>query len=175
LDLETAYKESIRAIRDLIKLTQKHRVGNDLMPKTLIVAMLDKGPDEVFLVDTVYKAAKLNIGLFGTRKVAITDTGLCNACILYHHGREIEWSLDEPPGNCDTKTRIKRQGNQIWFDGYGSEGMGYCVAQVPSPYGAPFGVSRNIIYEDDRPKDDEFYIPYNWYLYPPAKKIQSLQ
>jgi hypothetical protein len=160
-----------------MKLGQKHRASDDFLPKALIVAMLDKGPDEVFLVDTVYKAAKLNIGLYGARKVAITVTGVCNACILYHHGRGIEWPLDEPPANCYTKqTSIQRQGNQIWFDRYGSEGLGYCVAQIPSPYGGPFGVSRNIIHKNDRqPKGDEFYVPYSWYLYPPATKIQNLQ
>jgi hypothetical protein len=56
---EVAYKASIQGIRNLMKLGQEHRVSNDFMPKTLIVAMLDKGPGELFSVDTVYKAAKL--------------------------------------------------------------------------------------------------------------------
>jgi hypothetical protein len=48
LDLEAAYKASIQGIRNLMKLGQEHRVSNDFMPKTLIVAMLDKGPNELF-------------------------------------------------------------------------------------------------------------------------------
>jgi hypothetical protein len=67
-------------------------------------------------------------------------------------------------------------GNQIWFGGFGSEGLGYCVAQAPSPYGAPFGVSRDIIWnQNNRPQGDAFYVPYNWYLYPAATHIQNLQ
>jgi len=143
----------------------------------LIVAMLDKGPNELFLVDTVYKAAKLNVMLYGTREASITVTGLCNACTLFHHGTGIELSLDEPPADCDAgKENIERRGNQIWFGGFGSEGLGYCVAQVPSPYGAPFGVSRSIIWDkNNRPQGDAFDVPYNWYLYPAATNIKNLQ
>jgi hypothetical protein len=177
LDLEAAYKASIQGIRNLMKLGQEHRVSNDFMPKTLIVAMLDKGPGELFSVDTVYKAAKLKVRLYGVREASITVTGLCNACTLFHHGTGIEWSLDEPPANCDPrKESFERHGNQIWFGGFGSEGLGYCVAQAPSPYGAPFGVSRDIIWnQNNRPQGDAFYVPYNWYLYPAATHIQNLQ
>jgi hypothetical protein len=177
LDLETAYKQSIRAIRDLMKLGQRHRANDDFMPKTLIAAMLDKGPTELFLVDTIYKAAKLNVLLYGARKAPITVAGLCNACLLFHYNTGIDFSLDDPPANCDTtRERIERHGNQIWFGGFGSEGLGYCVAQAPSPYGGLFGVSRSIFYsESDRPQRDAFYVPYNWYLYPAATIIQNLQ
>jgi hypothetical protein len=177
LDLEAAYRQSIQGIRNLMKLGQTHRVSDDFMPKTLLVAMLDKGPNELFLVDTVYKAAKLNVKLYGARKASITVTGLCNACTLFHHGTGIEVSLDEPPANCDVrKESIERRGNQIWFGGYGQEGLGYCVVQVPSPYGAPFGVSRGIIWnKNNSPQGDAFYVPYNWHLYPAATNIQSLQ
>jgi hypothetical protein len=177
LDLENAYKSTIRAIRDLIKLGQKYRVTNDFMPKALIGAIVDKEPNELFLVDTVFKAAKLNVGVYGDRKTPITIAGLCNACVSFHFGADIEWPLDDPPGNCDpSKQGVERRGNQTWIGGFGSEGSGYCVAQAPSPYGAPFGVSQKIIYDKkDRPKKDDFYAPYNWYLYPPATKIQSLE
>jgi hypothetical protein len=75
---------------------------------------------------------------------------------LFHHGTGIEWSLDEPPANCDArKENIERHGDQIWFGGYGEEGLGYCVAQVPSPYGAPFGVSRSIMWDkNNRPQGE---------------------
>jgi hypothetical protein len=177
LDLEGAYKESIRGIRNLMRLGQKHRASDDFMPKTLIAAMLDKGPGEVFLIDTVYKAAKLNVVLYGARKASITVTGLCNACTLFHYGTGSELSLDEPPANCTaSKESIERRASQIWFGGFGSEGLGYCVAQVPSPYGGPFGVSRSIIWnKNSPPQGDEFYVPYNWYLYPAATNIQNLQ
>ena len=110
--------------------------------------------------------------LYGAREASITVTGLCNACTLFHHGTGIELSLDEPPANCDArKESIERHGNQIWFGGFGSEGLGYCVAQVQ-----PFGVSRSIIWnKNNRPQGDALYLPYNWYLYPAATNIQNLQ
>ena len=94
----------------------------------------------------------------------------------YTEGLNIANLLLERHINDPSKQGVERRGNQTWIGSFGSEGSGYCVAQAPSPYGAPFGVSRNIIYDKkDRPKKDDFYIPYNWYLYPPATKIQSLE
>jgi hypothetical protein len=104
LHVEAAYKASIQAIRDLMKLGQKHRATDDFMPKALLVAMLDKEPNELFLVDTVYKAAKLNVRLYGDRKAPpVTVFGLCNACVSFHFGAGIDWSLDEPPDECGAK------------------------------------------------------------------------
>src|SRR5262249_34888317 len=153
---------------------QKHRVTNDFMPKALLGAMLDKNPDELFLVDTVYKAAKLSVVLYGDRKAPITVAGLCNACLSFHVGADIEWPLDDAPEKCDpSQQNFEGWVNQAWFGWFGSEGLGFWGAQIPCPYGSFFGLSQKIIYEKkDRQNGDDFFVPYDWYLSPPATKIE---
>jgi hypothetical protein len=72
LDLEAAYKASIQ-------LGQEHRVSNEFMPKTLIVAMLDKGPNELIWESRAReKSAKVALVPVGAGTIALIFEG-CRA------------------------------------------------------------------------------------------------
>ena len=57
-----------RDIKDAFRLGQqdiKRLLATKKIPIDLIFEFLDKGPDELFFIDTVYKARTLNISVFG--------------------------------------------------------------------------------------------------------------
>ncbi len=97
-----------------MKLGKDGRVDDRFMPKVIIAEMLDKGPNEVFIIDTVYKAAKLSIQLFGASALAPTEAGFCNACMTLHKDVGLEENLTPPNSEQHIKTREANLVAGIW-------------------------------------------------------------
>lgn len=81
--LVEAYNAAVNATNQLVKLGQKHSTAH-LFPPELVREMLDKGPAELFGIDTVGKAIRYRIGLVGSLAPAFTVEAICNACLNYH-------------------------------------------------------------------------------------------
>jgi hypothetical protein len=146
-----------------------------VIPQDVLTELLAKGPNELLLIDTVYKAAKANIKLIGGSVPDLNHVTLCNVCEMLHADPR-EFDFNNPPTQCSAK-KVDRRGSQIWLYGYGAELSEYCVAKVPGAYGRRFSVYLKIVpSRNARLSDDYFHnwLPY-WYLYSPATKIGHLQ
>ncbi len=174
-DIEGAYRQSIKAIRDLMRLGRNHRVASNFLSKALIGEMLDKGPNELFLVDTVYKAIRLNIQIYGEHIPNVSVAGLCNACMNQLQDRGIDASLDDAPKACSNDVPISRKGNYFWFGGMGSEGAFYCAARAPGVYGSKYSISGRLQSDKRLPRKNEWLIPPVYYLYPGNAPLRALQ
>lgn len=133
-DLELMYQMGIKAIRDLAHLGQRHGTPRDFLPKALLAEMLNKGPDQAFIVDTIYKLVHLDIRLFDYRKPRPTIEGFGNACtdVVYGYGSDV--SLEKPPEAWTRQTNsVERFSHELWFAGFGPEGSEYCVVQLSDP------------------------------------------
>jgi hypothetical protein len=176
-DLYKSYRAAIQAIRDLVRLGRDQRVSKRFMPKSIIAELLDKGPDEFFKVDTVFKAIRLYIFLYGGQSpnnVTINMQG--NACQNLFHETGLQVSLDEPPSRWMPKgiRKATRKGNQVWFSGFGGEGTYYCVTKTPGEYGTLFDIYPELITDRTDIKSVNFYSAPYWYLYPPSTRIAAL-
>lgn len=78
--IENSFKGGIAALTELIALEPGTPHG-EFFPKELIVEMSRRGPSEAFLIDTVRKAVKLNVSLYGLAQPnQITKRMACTAC-----------------------------------------------------------------------------------------------
>jgi hypothetical protein len=121
--LAEAYQLGVRAIRDLAKLGQQHNVSDRFLPKALIAELLDKGPDEAFMVDTAFKLVRLDIRLYGYQKPTVSIETLGNACLNFLFKNGLDLSLDDaPPPWVSRRESVRKKGSDIWFGGFGGEG-----------------------------------------------------
>jgi len=75
-----AFSEGIRSMSEFMRLG----VGNDVKRITpeLMAEMMAQGPDAFYTVDTVGKAIRFRIHLYGIDREATADAaGMCNACV----------------------------------------------------------------------------------------------
>jgi hypothetical protein len=85
-----------QAILGLVRFSEKHTQlsGNDFIKKSLIVELLEKGPQDLFLVRTIAEAARLNIEIYDYAdqfpKPSTVDA-MKNLCINFHYS-----NIDEP-------------------------------------------------------------------------------
>lgn len=77
-----AYQTALKGLRKLMQLNKRDAwIIGDLISPELILEMLDKEPNQLFLVDTVGRAVKYKIDVVGIKPVAKPDDkALCNAC-----------------------------------------------------------------------------------------------
>jgi hypothetical protein len=71
-DAATVFASAIRAIRDLANLGKKYGAQERVMPISLFAELLSTEPNEIFLVDTVFKAIQSNIRILGVANPIIT-------------------------------------------------------------------------------------------------------
>jgi hypothetical protein len=95
-DVEDAADAMRQAILSLVRLSEKHTQlsGNDFIKKSLIVELLEKGPQDLFLVRTIGEAARLNIEIYDYADLApkpSTVDAMKNLCINFHYS-----NIDEP-------------------------------------------------------------------------------
>jgi hypothetical protein len=192
-DAATVFASAIRAIRDLANLGKKYGAQEQVMPISLFAELLSTEPNEVFLVDTVFKAIQSNIRIIGVANPIITTEMLGNACIN-RYGTTGTPDLNSPPEAWSgSQYSVTRRSDQYWFSDFGGEGAYYCIAKFPlDSRDKRFGrVGRFALYESlvsqewsnslrnygppRRPLDsNSFFDEDNLYLYPPATLLRSI-
>jgi hypothetical protein len=163
-----SFENAIHAIGALLKLGKEHKM--EILSSDILSEMLEKGPNEAFMIDTVYKAINSSIDLYadGGISPAINQAALCNAC-ENHFGDTHGFDIDNPPSKCGAiNVQVKK--NETWFGGYGAEGLGFCVVQAPGTYGASFGIANEIAFEGQKIDRDRL-LGLPWYLLAPMTRI----
>jgi hypothetical protein len=169
-DLAGTYEEGVRAIGRLLKLGLDHKI--DLLPPGVLADMLEKGPDELFMIDTVFKAIKADIPLYSDSAVSpkITQAALCNVCQNIFADQRM-YDIDTPPTKCDAK-EVRKQKDQFWFGPYGAEGEAWCAAIVPGTLGAHYGVYTELIGTGQKVTFEPYRFTSTWYyLLPPTSRV----
>lgn len=188
--IETAYWAGISAVRRMINIakgTHFTYVSPDVMPQALIGEMLERGPSEVFSVETIRQLIKFKIKAFGFHIPArVTETMLCNACANLHGPKDVSnWS------GCSSKPKSeKRRQHEIWLAnmGPGFDYTGnYCVLRFGTWdwSSRKFKVDGNsvwYIYEkgvgfkrEERINYEDFIPITEWQLYSPDTKLEQLR
>jgi len=96
--------------------------------------MLTKGPDEEYAVDTVAKAIRYRIFLYGVRQPSFTDATFCNACTNHYYGVREKYGTRGQYRHClDVVAKPQRQsypqGIRLIFDAAAPRG-GDCVIDL---------------------------------------------
>ena len=179
LDAAVVYSAAIRAIRDLANLGKNHRAQEDVMPTVLFAELLSKGPDEVFLIDTVFKAVHSRIRVLGISTPSVTVQMLGNACV---NKFGVAGSPDSrfAAGRLRTRPAAARRGALFWFDDFGGEGTAFCVVKYPpdsvsSSFGVLFSLYSDLVTSTRQSVDEGNFIgPGTLYLYPPSILLQNI-
>jgi hypothetical protein len=83
-DLQKAYAEGARAVSELVVRDGSNRSFSDkdrILPRTLMLELLGREPDQPLLIETVNQAGRWNIELIGFRQPAeLTSRMLLQAC-----------------------------------------------------------------------------------------------
>ena len=166
-----AYSEGTSAIRELMKLG----VGNEVkrFPPELMAEMLEKGPNEVFAIDTVGKAIRFRVHLYGARENPKVDkAAFCNACINMNYKALESYGKGGANDLCGTDAAIEEkpfpQGKRMISD-LAPRG-GTCAIDVQSKDGK---VSKWTFVDADAQWNDGLELAY-WYLSSPSTPIKDL-
>lgn len=167
-----AFSEGIRAMSAFMQLGVGNAVKR-IVPE-LMQEMMAQGPSEFFFVDTVGKAIRFRIHIYGVTDVpAVDNTGVCNACVNMNYGAYERYGSGGDPDLCKGLEPARRQtfakGFRLTND-VAPRG-GDCSVDIEMNSGK---VSQWIYRTDDRePFADGLELAY-WYLYSPSTRLVSL-
>jgi hypothetical protein len=173
-EMEEVYRFAIKSIRDLTRLGQQHHVPDTFLPTPILAELLDKGPSELFLVDTVYKAAQLRIDLNGTRTPKVTPEALYSACLNLLVRADQGVTLDSPP-QLRTPVKFTKRGQELWFSEFGPEALQSCVVRIPGDYGTPYDIVSRLVSTSKLPDDEVLVRGKGWWLNRPDTPLASLK
>lgn len=163
-----AYQTAIKGLRKLMLLnSQDAWIMGELIPAELILEMLDRGPNELFLVDSVGRAVKYKIDVVGVRAVPrVSEAALCNACLNL---------FDQSPDTTLCKQPAKRDENRSISFSFGDE-FGECRLAPNEDNGKTvWHVEAGPV--ASKPRDwagrDRTTIP-NWWMFPPQTRLKDI-
>jgi hypothetical protein len=170
--MKAAFDEGVRAISALMKLG----VGSPLkrFPPELLDELLQKGPAEVFEIDTIGKAIRLRVHLYGIANLpVVSETTLCNVCVNMNYGaheiygRGAANDLCASPGQ--TERRRNAKGMRFVFE-VAPRG-GSCIIDVAMERATVHGWMYQ---REERDQwSDGLELAY-WFLLPPNTRLADL-
>jgi hypothetical protein len=167
-----AYSEGIKAMKAFMELG----VGNPtkrIVPE-LMQEMVGQGPNDFFFVDTIGKAIRFRIHLYGIDRPSSVDAqGICNACVNMNYGAYERYGRGGEPDLCAGLASPERQpfANGVRYTNPVAPRGGACSVDVTMKNGQ----IANWMYRNDErsPFGDGLELAY-WYLLSPSTKIASL-
>jgi len=167
-----AFSEGIRSISEFMRLG----VGNDVKRVTpeLMSEMMAQGPDAFYTIDTVGKAVRFRIHLYGIdRKAAVDAAGMCNACVNMNYFALERYGTGGDPDLCRGLEPPRREAHPkgIRYTSDVAPRGGECAIDVTVENG---NISAWTFRNDSR---DEFgsglELAY-WYLFSPSISLAEL-
>lgn len=167
-----AFSEGIRSISEFMRLG----VGNDVKRVTpeLMSEMMAQGPDAFYTIDTVGKAVRFRIHLYGIdRKAAVDAAGMCNACVNMNYFALERYGTGGDPDLCRGLEPPRREAHPkgIRYTSDVAPRGGECAIDVTVENG---NISAWTFRNDSR---DEFgsglELAY-WYLFSPSTSLAEL-
>jgi hypothetical protein len=172
-EMEQVYRFAIKSIRDLTRLGQEHHVPDTFLPTPILAELLDKGPTELFLIDTVYKAVQLKIDLNGAGGPRATPEALYNACLNLLVRADQGVTLDSPPRVKGRVKYTKQGGGVLSFPGFGPEALESCVVRLPGEFGTPYDILTRLVPTGHQLSSDEVFVRgKEWWLNSPDTRLK---
>ncbi len=167
-----AFSDGIKAMKFFMELG----VGNEVKRITpeLMQEMIARGPSEFFFVDTVGKAIRFRIHLYGVDQAPPADAyGLCNACVNMNYGASENYGAGGATDICkdgpELRTQAFPKGTRYTSD-VAPRG-GECAIDVALDNGK---MTAWIFRTDERADfGDGLELAY-WYLLSPSTRIETL-
>lgn len=171
-EIGSAYSEGIKAMKAFMELgvgNQIKRIAPELMQE-----MMAQGPNDFYFVDTIGKAVRFRIHLYGVEPAPPVDAqGICNACVNMNYGGYERYGRGGQIDLCKGMGPPKRQifENGVRYTNDVAPRGGECSVDVAMKNGQ---VASWIYRNDDRNSfGDGLELSY-WYLLSPSTKIASL-
>ena len=167
-----AFSEGIRSMSEFMRLG----VGNDVKRVTpeLMSEMMAQGPDAFYTVDTIGKAIRFRIHLYGIdRKATVDADGMCHACVNMNYFALERYGTGGDPDLCRAlePPRPETHPKGIRYTSDVAPRGGQCVIDVMMENG---GVSAWAFRNDDRDEfGDGLELAY-WYLLSPSTRLADL-
>lgn len=194
VETDFGYNKAIRQLARMFKLFDKQGYSADakpLMRQSLQLALLSKGPDEELNIDTIDKAGKWDIELFGYRQPGkITRQHLWSACVNALAWRYEVESLEQRAAHLDDTATIHLSQHQTDnFDGTFSPTVraririaGFQANGLLEDHGCDvsyrnwteFGVGVAVWRRNQPPEFDPVGYGPLWSLYPGTTKLATL-
>ncbi|HEX8165067.1 MAG TPA: hypothetical protein VF601_04675 [Beijerinckiaceae bacterium] len=160
-----SFAEGVQAINELVKLG-RGRVPH-FFDSDLVSEMLDKGPEELYLLDTIRKIIANRVALYGSNIPTFSLESLINVCINYFYRDKLLLKTEEIQ-KLARAASIKKYVNRINIEYDLAPRGGGCTVEL-------FG-------QNDYYTSWIFYPPTAlagislsyWYLYPPETKISDI-
>lgn len=153
-DIERSYTQGLQSVSAMMELgALPGRPDSGFIPSRVILELMKRGPDELYIIDTPYKAKELHIEIIDAPVAKWNVLSLCNACINYNNNlvrKDI----------CETADAIKLNGreNRVDFKGVAAEGQYICPTKLRiNIHGQVTAfISKNFIseYFEDVPQDE---------------------
>lgn len=169
--ISEAFSLGVAGIRELMSLG----VGNKVQrfPPELMAEMLAKGKDEVFSIDTVGKAIRFRVHVYGAVPAPKIDTSsFCNACINMLYGASEDYGTGGSNDLCATEAGIDETpfpGGKRLISDLAPRG-GQCAIDVEIKSGR---TQSWMFVEADAGWRDGLELAH-WYLRSPSTKLSSL-
>lgn len=167
-----AFSDGIRAMKGFMELgvgNQVKRIAPELMQE-----MIARGPNEFFFVDTVGKAVRFRIHLYGIDQPPVPDAkGFCNACLNMNYGGYERYGAGGETDICKEvpETRTQAFANGMRYTNDVAPRGGECSVDVAIGNGK---MSAWTFRNDDRDAfGDGLELAY-WYLLSPSTRIETL-
>ncbi len=171
-EVGAAYSEGIKAMKAFMELGVGNQVKR-IVPE-LMQEMIARGPSDFFFIDTVGKAVRFRIHLYGIDQPPAVDAqGICNACVNMNYGGYERFGRGGAIDLCKGLEAPRRQSfpDGVRFTTDVAPRGGECSVDVAIKGGQPTGW---IYRHDERnPFGDGLELAY-WYLLSPSTKIASL-
>lgn len=107
-ELRLYFDGGVSSITELMKIG----VGNEVkrFPPELLAEMLQQGPSQLFAIDTVGKAIRFRVSLYGaSAPPAVDERSLCNACVNMKYGAYERYGAGGDSDLCKSPGRIERR------------------------------------------------------------------
>jgi hypothetical protein len=182
--VENTFDAAVQSVREIAELGESLNHGgananDDVMPQHLLVQMLLRGRDEIYWIDTVYRATRYRIEVYGIR--APTRFGpkeYCYLCTNKHYPdlkEGIEYIDCDGPQTSKGKVRGSGQARQIWLDGHGAEGAAYCVVQPSARRGELPKIHYELVADQRRKLGRyDFHQGLKQHFYAPSARLEDL-
>ncbi len=167
-----AFSEGIRSMSEFMRLG----VGNDVKRVTpeLMSEMMAQGPDAFYNIDTVGKAIRFRIHLYGIdREPEVDAPGMCNACVNMNYSALERYGTGGDPDLCRglASPRSETFAKGVRYTSDVAPRGGECAVDVTLENGK---ASAWTFRKDDQSEfGDGLELAY-WYLFSPSTSLADL-
>lgn len=173
--VENAHKTATNSIKEITKLGSTF--NPNYMPQSLMTEMLSYGTKEFYKIDTVQKASRYKVELFGVAKPRkLNRCHYDNICYNHLYNDRDNSFLNSSIHKCSKAWRSVRRGSQklLYGANHGGEGAYYCVLRWSKNKKGYLEYYHGLVLPGEKVPDYGHFLAPNSYYYNPLTLIKTL-